>query len=146
MDPGVRCPPRLSPSRQGRSFLQPGKRPAFEGIVLYILDPTLDLALVPWRVGFCVKNDASIMPGELHHFRIEIGIEPVGVLHRGLQIINHKGLRDTTEMPADILYGADEILRGLPEDRFRIALAGVGKCHAKDVGSALLFPLDDPCP
>ena len=129
---------RLPVGKKYLLFSQRGKCPAFEGVVLYILDSALDLALVPWRVGFCGKNDTSIMPGELHHFRVEIGIEPVGVLHRGLQIIDHQGLCDTPEMPEGVLYGADEILCGLLEDRLRIALAGMGKRYAKHVGSALL--------
>jgi hypothetical protein len=54
---------------------------------------------------------------------IEFRIEPVGVLHRSLEVVGNQDPRDATEVTEGILQTADELVRRLAEDRLAVRLA-----------------------
>jgi len=92
------------------------------------------------------KEDGAVMPGEVQYPGVEIGIEPVGILDSGPQVVYHNGPCDPAKVPEGVLDTADEVLRGLTEDWFAVTLAGAGEGYAKDMGAASLAVLDyHPC-
>ena len=66
-------------------------------IVLYVLDATFNFAFMPGRVRFGWNDDYAVMlAGKLYHLWIEIRIEPVGILHRCLEVVYDQCLGNTT--------------------------------------------------
>ena len=49
------------------------------------------------------------MAGELHHLRVQHRVEPVGVLHRSLQVVYHQPPGNTAEGPEGVLDGANDV-------------------------------------
>ncbi len=91
--------------------------------MLYIFDTGLDLSLVAGHVRFGRNEYEAVMSGKLHHLRVELGIEPVRVLNRRLQVIDDQDLWNPAKRQEGIFQNPYEVLGCLPEDRFTVASA-----------------------
>ena len=69
---------------------------------------------------------------------VELGIEPVGLLHRGAEVIQDQPPWRSAEMAEGILEAAEEVVGGLAVDDLAVGLAGVGQHDAEDMGLAAL--------
>ena len=94
-----------------------------ERVLLHIVDPAFDLALVTRRSHASRNERAAIVLAELDDLRIQFRIVPVGGFDRAFGIVKYDPFRNTTESPECVLQRTNEILRVLLEDRFRVALA-----------------------
>jgi len=85
------------------------------------------------------------MPSEVQYPGVEVRVEPVGIFDSGPQVVYYNGHSDPAKVPEGVLDTADEVLRGLTEDRFAVTLAGAGEGYAKDIGTASPTILDYSC-
>lgn len=113
-------------------------------MTLYDLDAAFDLAFVPGGVGFRGKEDGAVMAGKLDDFGVEVGVEPVGVFDRCLQVIDDQRFWNPAEMAEGVFEDPDEVLGSLAIYGLTVSAAGVRKCDAKHMGAAFLPVLDDP--
>ena len=67
---------------------------------------------------------------------VELGIEPVGLLHSGLEVIQDQPPRHSAKMAKGTLDAAEEVVGGLAVDGLAVGLAGVGQHDAEDMGFA----------
>jgi hypothetical protein len=91
------CGP-VNPSISNRQFRVPEKlilllqgreRPSFQGVLLNIIDSTLDLAFMPWRVGAVRKKDGAVVFPKRANLRVNLGGEPVCRFDCGLEVIQN---------------------------------------------------------
>jgi hypothetical protein len=125
---------------------QTRKAPARDGIVLHILHPRLDLALVPGHFRFRGQDRRAVVPGKILQFGVQFGVEPVGLNHPSLQVVDHHRGRHPAEMPEGIFQRADKSLGGLPPHRFAVAFARMAQHAAQHVRPSPPVPLDHPRP
>jgi len=104
---------------------------AFQGIRLDILDAAFDLSFVARCPRLGGQDDGAVVPTELADLGVEIGIEPVGLDDRGLEIVHDQRPGNAAEMPEGVFQRPDEILRGLAVDRLAVGLAGVAQDDAE---------------
>jgi hypothetical protein len=67
---------------------------------------------------------------------MDLGIEPVRLRHRRLQVVDDQCGRHAPEVMEGVLQATDEFLRRLPVHRLAVGLAGMTQNDAKDVGVA----------
>ena len=105
-----------------------------QGIALEVTDPALGLAFVFRGSGPTGQQGAAVVPAKAHQLGVEFRIAPVGLLHRGAQVVEIQNLGDAPEGAKRILQTTDEVLGGLVKDRFAVSLARVAQDHAQDPG------------
>src|SRR5665213_783030 len=122
--------------------------PALEGVILDVLDARLDLALMPGHGGLGRGEDRPVMAAELDQLGIEIRVEPVGLEHGGLQIIDDRARRHAAKMPERVFQAPDEGLGRLPPDHLGVALARMAEDGAEQMRPSPVVVLDHPsaCP
>ena len=126
-------------------LLQAGENPPFEGIVLSIADTVLDLSLMAGHVRPRGQEHEAIMLAEGPHFGIELGIEPVGLLHRRAKIIKDQPPGRSAKLAEGILEAAEKLVGGLAVDDLAVGLARVGQHDAEEMGlAALAVATNDP--
>ena len=129
----------LFPGTQERVLLvQAGDTSAFQGVFLHIINATFHLALVPGGVGPRGQQGDAVVVRERAHLWIDVGIKPVGLRDRGLEVVQDHLLGHAAKGPEGVLQTADEVLSGLPPDRLAVALARIAQHHAKDVAGRRL--------
>ena len=69
---------------------------------------------------------------------VELGIEPVGLLHGGAEVVQDQSPRRTAELAEGVLDAAEKVVGGLAVDDLAVGLAGVGQHDAEDMGPAAL--------
>ena len=85
------------------------------------------------------------MLGERPHLGVELGIEPVGLLHRRAEIINDQAPRRSAKLAKGILEAAEKVIGGLAVDNLAVGLARVGQHDAEEMGlAALAVVTNDP--
>jgi len=67
---------------------------------------------------------------------MQIGIVPVRLADRRLEIVDDDGLRDAAKVPEGVLQAAKELLRRLVVDHLAVSLAGVTQDHANDMAAS----------
>ena len=117
-------------------FLKAGERPPLQRVVLHISHPTFDLALVAWSIRLRRQDHRAVVLTEGQDPGIDLRIVPVGVLHRGFQIIRDYGSGDPAPVPEGVLQTSKELLRPLAEDHLAVALAAVAEHYSQDVRPA----------
>jgi hypothetical protein len=85
---------------------------ALESILLHVVDAPFHLTLVPWRVRLRGQDHDAVVPAERGHLRHQLGVEPVRVFHRGLQVVDDQRLRHAAKMLEGVL--TSEVFCGLP--------------------------------
>ena len=100
------------------------EQPPLERVALDVRDVALHLALVLGTVRARGDEDRAVVPGELLHLGVQLGIEPVGVLDGGLEVVDPETLRDAPERPEGVLQAPDKRLRRLAWDGLAVALTG----------------------
>ena len=103
--------------------LQAGEGPGLQRVVLHILHAGLDLPFVPRHVRLGRQDHRAVVPAERLELGNQLGIEPVGMLHRRLEIVDDQRLGNAAEVREGVLQAADEVLRRLGERRLAIRLA-----------------------
>ena len=78
------------------------------------------------------------MLGEGAHLGIELGIEPVGLRHGRLEVVQDQAAGHAAEVAEGVLEAAEEVVGGLAGDGLAEPLAGVAQDDAEDVGLASL--------
>jgi hypothetical protein len=73
------------------------------------------------------------MLGKGAQLRIQLGIEPVGLLDRGFEVVQDQSLGHAPEVDEGILQAAQEVIGRLTIDRFAVTLARVRQDDAEDV-------------
>jgi hypothetical protein len=86
------------------------------GVVLYIRDTVLNLALVLWGPGATRQDGAPVMFGEAGQLGVKAYIEPVGLQDCRREVVKIEGPRDTAEGTLCVLQPTDELL-GIPAGR-----------------------------
>ena len=137
VDPGVGNG-QLPVQQEGVLLLQAGEASALQGIVLGIVDTFLDLPLVTRRVGSSGQEDTAVMLAEGADLGVELGIEPVGLLHGGLEVVQDQPSRHSAEVAEGVLDAAEEFVGGLAVDGLAVGLARVGQHDPEEMGSAPL--------
>ena len=137
VDPGVGHG-QLPVQQEAVLLLQAGEASPLEGIVLNVVDTLLDLPLVAGRVGPRGPEHDAVMLAEGADLGIELGIEPVGLLHGGLEVIQDQPPRCSAEVAEGILDAAEEVVGGLAVDDLAVGLAGVRQHDAEEMGFAAL--------
>ena len=107
--------------------------PALQRVVLDVGDPPLDLPLVTWRVRLGRQHHRAVVLAERLHLRVQLRIEPVRILHRRLQVVDHQRLRYATEVPKRVLQRREECVRRLAEHVLAIALPRMAQHDPEDV-------------
>ena len=74
------------------------------------------------------------MPAKAHQLGVEFRVAPVGLLHRGAQVVEVQNLGDAPEGEKRILQTTDEVLGRLVKDRFAVSLARVTQDYPQDPG------------
>lgn len=108
--------------------------PAFEAVVLGVADFAFHLALVTRRAGLGGQDHGAIVGGKGQDAGIQFRVEPVGLLDRSLQVIDHQGLGNPAPLPEGVLQGGNEALHGLAEHRLAVGFTGMAQDNAEDVG------------
>ena len=86
------------------------------------------------------------MAAEGLHLGSQLGIEPIGMGHGRLEIVDHQRLGDAAEGVKGVLQRPQKIIRGLRERRFAVRLARVAQDDAKDMRlPSLAVSSNDPC-
>jgi hypothetical protein len=137
MDPGV-GDGQLPVQQEGVLLLQAGEASRLEGIALDVVDALFDLPLVPRRAGSRGPEDKAVVLAEGADLRVELGIEPVGLRHGGLEVIQDQPSRYSTEVTKRIFDAAKEIVGGLAIDGLAVSLARVRQHDAEDMSFAAL--------
>ncbi len=119
-------------------FLKAGEHVALESVAFRVADTAFDLALMPGRTRLGRQRDDAVVLTERLHFRIDLGIEPVRLAHRGLQVVQHQRLRHAAKVMEGVLQATDELLGGLAEHRLAVGLAAMTEHDAQDVRAPLL--------
>jgi hypothetical protein len=114
-------------------FRETGERAPFQGVVLDVLDARLDLPFVPGRVGLRRQDHRAIVLAEGLHLGRDLGIEPIGMRHRGFEIVDHDLLGHAAKVREGVLQTAEEVFRGLREAGLAVRLAAVREHDPKDV-------------
>ena len=114
------------------------KRPPSQGVVLDVVDALLDLPLVAGRVGPGGQKHGAVVLAEGADLGVELGIEPVGLLHGGLEVVQDQPPGHAAEVAEGILQAAEEVVGGLAVDDLAVGLAGVAQHDAEDMGLAAL--------
>ena len=104
-------------------LLQAGEGASFQAVALDILDSAFHFPLVPGHVGLGGQDHGAVVLAERLHLRRQHGIEPIGMLHRRLQVVDDQRLGHAAEMGEGIFQTAEEVLGGLREGRFAVAFA-----------------------
>ena len=137
MDPGV-GDGQLPVQQEGILLLQAGEASCLEGIALDVVDALFDLPLVTGRAGSRGPEDEAVVLAEGADLGVELGIEPVGLLHGGLEVIQDQPSRCSAEVAKGVFDAAKEIVGGLAIDGLAVGLARVRQHDAEDMGSAAL--------
>src|SRR5207245_495328 len=72
------------------------------------------------------------------YLRVHLGIEPVCLVDRRLEVVEHYTLGNATERPEGIFQTADKSLGGLLVDDLAVGLARMAQNHAKDMRAPTL--------
>ena len=137
VDPGVGHG-QLPVEQEAILLLQAGEASPFEGVVLDVVDAFLDLPLVAGCVGPRGPEDQAVVLAKGADLGVELGIEPVGLLHGGLEVIQDQPPWYSAEVAEGTLDAAEEVVGGLAIDGLAVGLAGVGQHDAEDMGFAAL--------
>lgn len=130
---------RLLPVQQEAILLlQAVEGPPLQGVLLHVVDAPFHLPLVARRVGPGRQEGRAVMGGEGTHLGIEIGVEPVGLLDRGPQVVQDQPLRHAAEVPEGVFQATQEVVGGLAADGLAVSLARVAQDDAEDMGAAAL--------
>ena len=120
------------------------KRRPFRALSLGIVDAFLDLPLVTGRAGSSGPEDTAVILAEGANLGVELGIEPVGLLHGGLEVVQDQPSRRSAEVAEGVLDAAEEFVGGLAVDGLAVGLARVRQHDPEEMGSpALALGCDD---
>ena len=119
-------------------FLQGGEAPPSQGVFLDVIDAPLDLPLVAGRVGTRWQEHGPVMFAEGADLGVDLRVEPVGLLHGRLEVVQDQPPGDAAEVPEGALQAAEEVIGGLAVDDLAVALAGVAEHDAEHMGLAPL--------
>ena len=107
-----------------------------ERVRLRVFYAGLDLALVPRHRRLRRQERGAVMLAEGTQLRIELGIEPIGLEHRGLQVVRDQARGDAAEEAKRVLHTANQGLGVLAPDDLAVALARVAEHGAKQMRPA----------
>jgi hypothetical protein len=97
----------------------------FERVVAEVRHPALHLSLVLGHLRTAGHHVEVVMATELRQLRVDVWIKPIGLEHRGLEIIQIEQERDAAKMTQRVLQAPKEALAVLAHHRFAVALARV---------------------
>src|SRR5207247_1392438 len=97
-----------------------------------------DLPLVSWSIRPRREKDSAVVGCEGLDLGIELGLEPVGLLDGGPEVIQDQSPGHAAEVIERILNTTNEVICGLLLDRLAVCLAGMAQDNAKDMGPAPL--------
>jgi len=97
------------------------KLPALEGVLLHVVDATLDLALVPRCSRLRGEYDGAVVAAEVLELRVEFGIEPVGFQYPGLEVVDDERAGHAAEVFERVLQAPNEVIGRLREDGLAVA-------------------------
>ena len=123
---------RLFPVLQMAVLLRHAReRVPLEGVLLHVIDAAFHLALMPGRVRLRRQEHRAVVRGERLHLGHQLGIEPIGVLHRRAQVVEHDRLRHAAKMGERVLQTTQKRFSGLPQRDFAVRLAAMTEHDAK---------------
>ena len=98
--PWIRVSATVSSQSSRKVFLrlQTGEVSRLEGIALDVVNALFDLPLVPRRARSCGPEENAVVLAEGADLRVELRIEPVGLCHGGLEVIQDQPSRCSTEV------------------------------------------------
>jgi hypothetical protein len=109
---------------------------AFERVVLNVFYGGFDFAFVLWGPGLGRQDHRAVVAGKAQEFRVEFGVEPIGLQHGGLEVVDDGRFSHAAEAAVGVFQTAQEALRVLMPDDFAVAFAREAKGGAKHVRSA----------
>src|SRR4051795_6782488 len=119
-------------------LLQGGEAPSSQGVFLDVIDAPLDLPLVAGRVGARRQEHGPVMFAEGADLGVDLRVEPVGLLHGRLEVVQDQPPGDAAEVPEGALKAAKEVIGSLAVDSLAVALAGVAEHNPEHMGLAPL--------
>ena len=105
-------------------FGQAAKGAPLDRVVLRILDPSLDLALVTGHGGPGREDDRTVVLSELLELGVEPGVIKVRIDHPRLEVVDHDGGGNAPEGSEGVFQLPDEVLGGLPWGGLGLAFTG----------------------
>lgn len=120
------------------------KLAAPERVLLYVVDPALDLALVPGHRGLGGREERLVVPAKLEQLGIEVRIIPIRLDDSGLEVVDDHAQRHAAKVSECVFQTPDERLGGLSPDGLGVALAGMTEDAPKNMGPAALTISDNP--
>src|SRR4051812_6929318 len=106
-------------------LLHGGEAPCSQGVFLDVIDAPLNLPLVAGRVGTRGQEHGPLMFADGADLGVDLRVEPVGLLHGRLEIVQDQPSGDVAEVPAGALKAAKQVIGSLAVDSLAVALAGV---------------------
>lgn len=103
-------------------------------VVLRILHARLDLALVPGHRRARGQHHRAVVPAELGHLRVELGLIPVRPGDDGPQVVHDQRARHPAEVAERIFQTPDELLGRLPPHHFAVSLARMREHDPEQMG------------
>ena len=115
-----------------------GEASCLEGIALDVVDAFFDFSLMTRRAGSRGPENESVVLGEGADLGIELGIEPVGLLHGRLEVIQDQPPRCSAKVTEGVLDAAEKVVDCLAIGCLAVSLARVGQHDAEDMSSMAL--------
>ena len=84
------------------------------------------------------RIDRAVVLAERLHLGRQLGIEPVGMRHGRLEVVDDQRSRHAAEMPEGVFQAAQKVIGRLRKGGLAVALAAVAENDAKDVRLAPL--------
>ena len=104
-------------------FFQAGEAASLQCVVFDIGDASFHFTFVAGRSGFGGQQYRAIVLAERLNLGIEFGIEPVGLRHGGLQVVDDESTGYATEVEKRVLDTANKRFGALPINHFAVAFA-----------------------
>ena len=110
--------------------------PLLERVLLHVIDAAFDLPLVPRCSRLRGEHCRAVVTAELLELGVELGVEPVGLEHAGLEVVDDDRAGHATEVLECVLETLDEVVCRLREDSLAVPSSRVGEDDPDDVGLA----------
>ncbi len=135
------CNCRLPVQQVRVLFLKATECTPLQGVLLHIVNASLDFAFMPGRAWLGRHEYRAVMIAKAAELWVQVRVVPVGFDDGRFEIVGHQCLGNTAEMTEGILQAADQFVGRLAIDDFAVAFARMAEEDSQDMGSSALSVL-----